>query len=308
MPAWTRHDIPSQAGRRAIITGATGGLGFEAALALAQAGATVFLAARNPAKGADALARLRGACPEARVHFARLDLASLASVRAFAHAEIDRGQPLDLLINNAGVMALPTRQVTEDGFEMQWGTNFLGHVALTNALLPALRAAPAPRVVSLSSLAHRGAHIREHDLQSTKHYAPWGAYGQSKLAMLMFALTLERQSAAHGWGIASNAAHPGLATTDLFTSGPGRAGIGNWLMQRALPLFGHDAPSGALPVLYAATAPQAAGGGGYYGPAGLFEIKGPPAKAHAAAAAADTAAGARLWRLASASTGATWPD
>ena len=178
--------MPSQAGQRAIITGATGGLGFEAALALAQAGGAVVLAARDPAKGADALARLRAACPGADVHFARLDLASLASVRAFAQAEIDRGRPLDLLINNAGVMALPTRRVTEDGFEMQMGTNYLGHVALTAALLPALRAAPAPRVVSLSSLAHRGAHIKERDLQAAKRYTPWGAYGQSKLAMLMF--------------------------------------------------------------------------------------------------------------------------
>jgi len=308
MPAWTRHDMPSQAGRRAIITGATGGLGFEAALALAQAGAAVTLAARNPAKGADALARLRAAWPAADVHFARLDLASLASVRAFARSEIDRAGPLDLLINNAGVMALPSRAVTEDGFEMQLGTNYLGHVALTAALLPALRAAPAARVVSLSSLAHRAAHIQEHDLQSVRRYTPWGAYGQSKLAMLMFALTLERQSAAHGWGIASNAAHPGLATTDLFTNGPGRAGIGNWLMQRALPFFGHDAASGALPVLYVATAPQAAGGGGYYGPAGLFEIKGPPAKARITATAADPAAAARLWRQATAATGAVWPD
>jgi len=308
MPAWTRNDMPSQAGQRAIITGATGGLGFEAALALAQAGSAVVLAARDPAKGADALGRLRAACPGADVHFARLDLASLASVRAFAQTEIDRGRPLDLLINNAGVMALPTRRVTEDGFEMQMGTNYLGHVALTAALLPALRAAPAPRVVSLSSLAHRGAHIKERDLQAAKRYTPWGAYGQSKLAMLMFALTLERQSAAHGWGIASNAAHPGLATTDLFTSGPGRRGIGNRLMQRALPFFGHNAASGVLPVLYAATAPEAAGGGGYYGPAGWFEIKGPPAKARVASAAADTAAGARLWRQATALTGAIWPD
>jgi NAD(P)-dependent dehydrogenase (short-subunit alcohol dehydrogenase family) len=199
---------------------------------------------------------------------------------------------LDILINNAGVMALPRRQVTADGFEMQLGTNHLGHFALTARLLPLLRRASAPRVVSLSSLAHRTGRIDFNDLQGARLYSPWKAYGQSKLACLMFALELQRRSSAAGWKVTSNAAHPGFARTNLFTSGPG--GLLSVATDFAAPFFGHSAADGARPTLFAATSPTAEPGG-YYGPGGFGELRGAPARALIMPQARDAAAAARLW-------------
>ena len=198
---WTRVDIPSQSGRLAVVTGATGGLGYEAALALAAAGAEVVLAGRNDSKGASALARLRAAHPGATVRFERLDLASLASVAAFAETLLAAGRGIDLLINNAGVMAPPERQVTADGFELQFATNYLGHFALTARLLPLLRRVAGARMVNVSSLAADLEAIDLDDLQSERCYVAFRTYGMTKLAMLMFALELQRRSDAAGWGI-----------------------------------------------------------------------------------------------------------
>ena len=221
MSGWSAADIPPQIGRTVVITGATGGLGYETALALAGAGATVVLTGRNDIKGRNALERIRAEYPKADVSHETLDLASLASVADFAGRFAISRPSLDLLINNAGVMALPKRRATLDGFEMQFGTNYLGHYALTARLLPQLRRGFKPRVVNLSSLAHRSGAIDFGDLQSERSYRPWRAYGQSKLAMLMFALELQRRSNAAGWGLMSNAAHPGFARTDLIPNGPG---------------------------------------------------------------------------------------
>ena len=295
---WTERDIPDQRGRCAIVTGATGGLGYATARALAGAGAEVILAARNGARGAQALDRIRAAVPAAVVRFELLDLGSLAAVAAFAERLESAGRPVDLLVNNAGVMAYPTRRATADGFEAQFGTNHLGHFALTLRLIPLLRRGQDARVVTVSSLAHRRGAIRFDDLQSTR-YVPWAAYAQSKLANLMFALELQRRSVAQGWGIASIAAHPGLSATDIVANGPGSgSGRAAGLLTRAsgllLPLVAQSAGRGALPILYAATAPQARGGA-YYGPLGLREMRGPPGEARIMPQALNTAVAARLW-------------
>jgi NAD(P)-dependent dehydrogenase (short-subunit alcohol dehydrogenase family) len=305
MTDWTTADIPSLNGKTAVITGATGGLGYETALALAGAGASVVLTGRNGAKGRHALQTIRSQFPNAEIAYENLDLANLASVSDFATRYAAAHASLDLLVNNAGVMALPQRQVTSDGFEMQLGTNYLGHYALTAHLLPWLRRGHQPRVVNLSSLAHRSGKIDFDDLQCTRSYTPWKAYTQSKLAMLMFALELQRRSDAAGWGLMSNAAHPGFARTDLIANGPGASGL-LWHVSRWLqPYVSHSAAEGALPTLFAATSPEAKAGG-YYGPNGFYEMKGPPVPAKVMPQAKDAAAAARLWDVSSALTGVSF--
>jgi NAD(P)-dependent dehydrogenase (short-subunit alcohol dehydrogenase family) len=294
---WTAIDMPSQSGRLAIVTGATGGLGYETALALAAKGAEVVLASRNESKGANSLARLRAAHPGATARFERLDLASLSSVAAFAKTFLAAGRGIDLLVNNAGVMAPPARRVTADGFEMQFATNYLGHFALTAQLLPLLRRGPAARVVNVSSLAaHRGA-IDLVDLQSERKYAPFKVYAMTKLAMLVWALEFQRRSEASGWGVDGMAAHPGIARTDIMTNGPASSGLRAALWRLAKPFTFHldaSAAEGALPILFAATSPDARGGQ-YYGPSGSFEIMGPPAVAKAPAKALNASIAAGLW-------------
>jgi len=301
MTGWSTADIPSQDGKTAVITGATGGLGYQTALALAGAGAAVVLTGRNDAKGQDAIQRIRGQFPDAKISYETLDLASLASVAGFAARFAAAHASLDLLINNAGVMALPKRQTTADGFEMQFGTNYLGHYALTAHLLPLLRRGNQPRVVNLSSLAHRSGAIDFDDLQGAKSYNPFKAYCQSKLAMLMFALELERRSNAAGWGLLSNAAHPGYALTDLIANGPGTRGLLGQLGKILQPFASHSAAEGALPTLFAATSPEAQPGG-YYGPNWFYELKGPPEPAKIMPQAKDAAAAARLWDTSAALT------
>jgi NAD(P)-dependent dehydrogenase (short-subunit alcohol dehydrogenase family) len=285
--------IPSQVGRTAVVTGATGGLGYETALALAKAGSEVILTGRDDQKGRSALEKIRREVTGVRATYERLDLASLASVVDFAQRMHAR-HSLDLLINNAGVMALPRRQTTADGFEMQFGTNHLGHFALTARLMPLLRRASGPRVVSVSSLAHRTGSIDFDDLQGARVYSPWKAYGQSKLACLMFALELQRRSDAAGWNLLSNAAHPGFARTNLFASGPG--GLVSLATGFAAPFFGHSAADGARPILFAATSPEARPGA-YYGPGGFSELRGAPAPALIMPQARDAATAARLWEV-----------
>ncbi len=305
MSNWNTTNIPSQVGKLAVITGATGGLGYETALALAQAGAEVIVAGRNDSKGRDAIEKIRAGSPNASIRFEKIDLANLASVADFAGRLTAQYSTLDMLINNAGVMSVPTRRTTDDGFELQFGTNYLGHFALTAHLLPLLHQTTEPRVVNLSSSVHNIGKINFDDLQAEKSYSPWGAYAQSKLAMLMFAFELQRRSAATGWGIMSNAAHPGWARTDLVANGPqsgGNKGIVDRLMKVVAPLFSQNAAAGSLPTLYAATSPRAHGGA-YYGPDGFFEIKGAPTIASIASQAKDTIVAARLWTVSEELTG-----
>jgi len=302
MSGWGTQDIPSQVGKRAVVTGANSGLGYETVLALANAGAEVILAARSAQKGSEALAKIRALSPQAQVRLELLDLSKLASVADFSSRLIAEGKPLDMLINNAGVMALAQRQVTADGFEMQLGVNYLGHYALTAQLLPLLRRAPAPRVVNLSSLMHRMGSIHFDDLQLERSYTPNKAYGQSKLAMLMFALELQRRSDTNGWALMSNAAHPGYARTELIANGPGSAGFVGLLSRLLEPSISHSAAAGALPTLYAATSPLGRASG-YYGPDGFSELKGAPATAKISARASDVASAARLWDVSEKLTG-----
>jgi NAD(P)-dependent dehydrogenase (short-subunit alcohol dehydrogenase family) len=305
MTDWSTAEIPPLKGKTAVITGATGGLGYETALALAGAGAMVVLTGRSEAKGRLALQQIRSQFPTDSIAYENLDLAQLASVADFAARFAAGHGSLDLLVNNAGVMALPVRQATADGFEMQFGTNYLGHYALTAHLLAVLRRGDRPRVVNLSSLAHRSGAINFGDLQGTQSHSPWKAYSQSKLAMLMFALELQRRSDAAGWGLMSNAAHPGFARTELIANGPGTRGL-LWQINRLLqPYVSQSAAEGALPTLFAATSPQAKPAG-YYGPNGFYELKGPPAPAKIMPQAKDAAAAARLWDVSAALTGVSF--
>ena len=302
---WTVAKIPTQAGRRALITGANSGIGYHAALELARKGAHVLLACRNKALGDAALARLRAEVPDASAEVVLLDLASLESVCTFGAAELSLGEPLDLLVNNAGVMAPRRRQQTADGFEIQFGTNVLGHFVLTAVLLPALvRAAVGhpqrPRVVTLASIAHKQGQLNFDDLLSAKSYGPMVAYRQSKLADLMFAFELDRRLRAAAppiSGVMSLAAHPGVANTNLFHVGEFnpierlvRRGLGV-----AIGTLLNSEAQGAVPTLFAATSPDVADGG-YYGPQGLLEMRGGdvgPAKV--APQALDQTAAAHLW-------------
>lgn len=307
MTDWTTADLPSLSGKTVVVTGATGGLGYETAMALAGAGAIVILTGRSDAKGLRAIEGICERFPNALIAYEHLDLASLASVAAFARRFAASNEQLDVLINNAGVMALPKRQQTEDGFEMQLGTNYLGHYALTARLLPQLRRAKAPRVVNLSSLAHRSGAIDFDDLHGKRSYRPWRAYCQSKLAMLMFALELQRRSLVAGWGVTSLAAHPGYARTDLIANGPGantfQWRVGRWLQ----PLISQSAAEGALPTLFAATSP-AAEPGGYYGPNGFYELKGSPMPAKIMPRAKDFAAAGMLWDVSATLTGVSFDE
>ncbi len=298
-------DTPNLEGRTAIVTGATGGLGFEVALSLAAHGATTVLAARNSDRGAGAVAAIRSRMPHASVRFALVDLASLDSVADFAGRW--RG-PLDVLVNNAAVMGLAVRQTTRDGFEQQIGVNYLAHFALTARLRDALNAAPGGgRVVNVASLAHRRAVLRLDDPQSHKGYRPMGAYGQSKLAMLMFSLELHRRALAHGWPLRAFAAHPGWSRTDIIANGlgGGAPGLKVRAVEALFALVAQPAQAGALPILFAATAPEA-DPGGYYGPDRFGETRGKPAPAAIFPQARDQAVAAALWALSEQLTGVTF--
>lgn len=304
MVKWSTSDIPAQNGRIAVVTG-TGGLGWEDSLALARAGAEVIIAGRNAQKGEEAVARIRAAVPGAAVRFGQVDLASLRSVAAFAAEIAARHERIDLLVNNAGVMVPPSRQETGDGFELQLGTNYLGHFALTAGLLPLLRRSAAARVVTLSSIAARQGRIDFDDLQSNKTYVPMTAYSQSKLACLMFALELNGRSASHGWGVSSLAAHPGISRTDLLHNAPGRLSAAG-LARSALWFLFQPAAQGALPTLFAATSPEA-NPGGYYGPDKFSETRGHPRAAKVPPQALDTSVASRLWQVSEQLTGVTFP-
>ena len=283
--AWSEADIPDQSGRTAVVTGANSGIGFETARALAAKGARVVLACRNEEKGRDAGRRLRAAVPGADARFEPLDLGALASVRRFAEKLAAEERRLDLLVNNAGVM-MPPYGKTADGFETQIGTNHLGHFALTGLLLPLLRATAKARVVSVSSLAHFWGAIAFDDLQSERSYNATRAYGQSKLANLLFARELQRRFETAGVDALSAAAHPGSTRTELQRH--------SGLMNAIVAVFSQQPPEGALPSLYAATAPDVRGGE-YFGPSGFAGCLGPPGRARSSPRANDAAAARRLW-------------
>jgi len=300
MMRWTAKDIPSQLGRSAIVTG-TGGLGFEDALALTCAGASVVLAGRNPDKGADAVAAIKRSVPAAQIRYGELDLASLASIAAFTAHLAEQQDSLDILINNAGVMTPPERRETRDGFELQFGTNYLGHFALTAHLLPLLRRSHKPRVVTVGSIAARAGVIDFIDLQARGRYKPMPVYGQSKLACVMFAFELSRRSKAAGWGVQSLAAHPDVSRTDLLPNGVGQRGAAA-KVRRFLPFLFQPVWQGALPTLYAATDP-AARDGAYYGPDQLGGTRGYPTEEKPPKQALDTGVAAHLWETSKAPTG-----
>ncbi|HYB25269.1 MAG TPA: oxidoreductase [Solirubrobacteraceae bacterium] len=297
---WTAADIPDQSGRVAIVTGANSGLGLATARGLARAGATVVLACRTQAKGDQAAASIRGSAPSAAVSVEALELADLDSVREFAAHAAAAHDRIDLLINNAGIMAAP-RRLTKDGFESQFGTNHLGHFALTGRLLPALLKAAAPRVVTVSSTMHRGGTINFDDLQGERKYSRWGAYGQSKLANLMFCFELQRRATEAGSALRSLAAHPGYASTNLQFAAPDRfyERAFMWIGNR---LFAQSADMGALPTLYAATFPDLPGGT-YVGPGGPGEQRGYPKVVTAARKAYDEEDWRRLWDVSEQLTG-----
>ena len=310
MPGWTAADIPDQSGRVALVTGGNSGLGYQAVLQLARHGARVLLAARDHARGAAALERLAAAgVPAGHAELVQLDLADLTSVERFSTGFLAGGQGLDLLANNAGVMAIPHRETTAQGYERQFGTNHLGHFALTGRLLPALVQRPGSRVVTVSSNMHkRASRIDFDDLQAERAYQPWHAYEQSKLANAMFVLELDRRLRAAGLDVVSAGAHPGFAATNLQVTGPRSGGAG--LMARgmglATRLFAQPARDGALPVLYAATAPSVQGGE-YFGPDGPGEMRGRhPKLVQFSRAAHDEAAAGRLWTVSEELTGVTF--
>lgn len=307
--------VPDLPGKLAVVTGANSGLGLGLATRLSAAGADVIMAIRNRAKGEAAIAQIRAEVPHAKLTIKKLDLSSLASVAALADELTAEGRPIDILINNAGVMTPPERDTTADGFELQFGSNHLGHFALTGRVLPLLRAAQAPRVVSLSSIAARTGRIHFDDLQFEKNYRPMTAYGQSKLANLMFAREFARRSAEAGWGVSSNAAHPGLTKTNLQTSGPSHGRAKPSVMERFykfswrfIPFIWQNVDDGILPALYAASAPEAQSGA-FYGPRGFMELAGGGVvEANIPAHAKNEADSRRLWEVSEQLTGVTFPS
>jgi NAD(P)-dependent dehydrogenase (short-subunit alcohol dehydrogenase family) len=296
--------VPDQTGKTFLITGANTGLGFETARVLARRKARVVLACRDAGRGQRAANAIRGETPEANVELIALDLADLGSVRSCAEAFAAAHDRLDVLVNNAGVMAIPYRE-TPDRFEMQFATNHLGHFALTGRLLPLLLATSGSRVVALSSLVHeRGAINFDDPFFHHRHYEPWGAYSQSKLANLLFTFELDRRLRRHGAPTIAVAAHPGYADTELQARGPAMRGLTAWrlLMRIANTLFAQSAEAGAWPELRAATDPHAHGGD-YFGPAGAGEIWGRAARVQPSAAARDEQSAARLWEMSEKLTG-----
>jgi NAD(P)-dependent dehydrogenase (short-subunit alcohol dehydrogenase family) len=297
---WGEANVPSQQGRTAVVTGANAGLGFEAARVLSAKGAKVILACRNQRKGEEAINRLRAANPAADVILEQLDTSDLASVRAFAERIRAGHSRIDLLINNAGIMATP-QATSKDGFEMQLATNHLGHFALAGLLLPLMQGVPGSRIVPVGSLAARSGTIDFDDLMGEGEYQAWKAYNQSKLANVMFGLELQRRLKLAGAATIAAMAHPGASVTNLFQAAEG------WdsMISPELREDFQGPEQGVLPILFAATAPEAVAGG-YYGPSELNEMKGPVGHAQLPEAALDQAQAERLWRVSEELTGVSY--
>lgn len=306
---WTTKDIPDLGNKTVIVTGANSGLGYETALALAAAGAHVVMACRRRDKAEAAIHHIQIAAPQAKLKFLPLDLSDLSSIRTFTELFAADHAELDLLCNNAGVMALPERRTT-DGFEMQIGTNHLGHFALTGLLLPQLRAADGARVATMSSGLHKPGRISFDDLNwNRRRYLKWPAYCQSKLANLLFTFELQRRFEKHGIDVIAVAAHPGYAATNLQAAGPEMANsnFGKRLMGFANLCLAQSAADGALPMLRAATGAEVKGGD-YFGPGGFQELRGSPKKVGCTARARNVADAGRLWTLSEELTGVSYLD
>ncbi len=299
--------VPDLTGRLAVVTGANSGLGFGLTGRLAAAGAEVVMAVRNREKGEQAMAQLLRQHPDARLRLLDLDLASLESVRSAARSLLDEDRAIDILINNAGIMAVPDRRETADGFELQFGSNHLGPFALTGLLMPALQRAATARVVSTSSLAANAGRWQWNNLNAEKKYSAWGAYGLSKLANLVFARELQRRSDLEGWGITSTAAHPGGTKTNLQTTGPRDGAAPSAAQEKRYERFMQGVDVGILPSLFAATSPDAVPGG-YYGPNGFLETRGEPTRARLPRGARDATAAVMLWDVSEQLTNVRFAD
>lgn len=306
--------VPDLRGSYAVVTGANSGLGFGLAKRLAAAGADVVMAIRDRDKGERAVADIRRDVPQAKLTIMQLDLSSLESVAALGEQLTAEGRPIDVLVNNAGVMTPPQRQQTRDGFELQFGTNHLGHFALTGHLLSLLRAAESARVVTVSSLAATQGKLDFDDVNAQRGYKPMRSYGVAKLAQLMFAVELDRRSRQDGWGLMSNAAHPGLTKTNLLSGasyGRARPTLQARLTQltwRVLPFMWLDVDEGIKPTLYAAVSPDAQGGK-YYGPRGFYEtVRGGVTFAGVPRLARSETDMRQLWQLSEQLTGVRYPE
>lgn len=304
MTRWTTRDIPDQQGRVAVVTGANSGLGFHTALELARHRATVVLACRDEVRGREAVANIVAEVPDARTNLHLVDMADLASIRTFADGIQASYPSVDLLINNAGVMAIPRRE-TADGFEMQFGTNHLGHFALTGLLLPLMVRQDGARVVTVSSTAHKAGSMSFDDIMHERSYSRWKTYSDSKLANLLFAFELQRRLAAVDAPLISVAAHPGTASTNLVKPGSAGNPLKQTIMTLGVRVIGQSDAQGALPQLYAATSPEVRGGE-YYGPNGFMENRGYPKRVDSTSASKQTESAARLWALSEDLTGVTY--
>lgn len=302
---WTQQDIPDLTGTVIVITGANSGLGYEAARTLAGKGATLVLAVRTSTKGEQAKAAILQVYPHASLDMITLDVANLRSVRDFAAAFQANYDRLDILINNAGVMAIP-RQETADGFEMQLGVNHLGHFALTGLLIDLIVKTPRARIHNVTSSANFFGTINFDDLMSKKRYSRWGAYGQSKLANVFFTFELQKRLTAAGFDTIANTSHPGLVLTNLQANSVAQSGTGyeGFLYRMVEPILAQDISMGILPMLYGATAPEAKGGV-LYGPR-TFNLRGHPAEARANKQAYDATARTRFWDMSEELTGVTF--
>ncbi|TDC52748.1 SDR family NAD(P)-dependent oxidoreductase [Jiangella ureilytica] len=311
MPKTIDIDVPDLSGRLALVTGASDGIGFHIAARLARAGAEVVMPVRNRAKGQAAAQRIRERTPAAELDVRTLDLSSLASVSGLAGELLREGRPIDILINNAGVMTPPTRQVTEDGFELQFATNHLGHFALTVHLLPLLRAGKAHVTTQVSVAANQNA-VHWDDLGWERGYHAGRSYSSSKIAVGLFAMELHRRAEAEGWGIRSNLSHPGISPTNLLAAQPamGRSrdttGVRLIRVLSRLGVLAGTAESAALPAVYAATSPDAEAGH-FYGPSGFMHLSGPPAEQEPYSRLRSPEDGQRIWALSERLTGVTIP-
>jgi NAD(P)-dependent dehydrogenase (short-subunit alcohol dehydrogenase family) len=308
MQGWNEADIPDLSGKRVLLTGGASGIGYEAARALAQRGAQVIIADRNEQGGRQALDRIRTLRPDAQVEFRPLDLSSLQAVRDFAAGFAAEGGALDILVNNAGIQPIADRRTSADGFELTFAIGHFGHFVLTATLMPLLEAAPAPRVVTVSSMVHGQGRIDWADLQMERGYRAQRAYNQTKLANLFFARELQRRIDLAGGRVASMAVHPGVAQTSI---GDNRRQLGRYrlgdhlvsgILKVVMPYLGQPAAQGALPTIYAAAAPEARGGG-FYGPRGFGEMKGPPGPARIKPSGQDMDAAKLLWDMTEQQTG-----